>query len=192
MSYEIKIRKWLWIGLIIVIVLGGSFIYWYIYGNKTAVIPKTSPTPTKSATISPMVSANTTSSTSGKTSPPSATSTPSTIPTGWKAESFTVSTTSGIKVSYSVYIKNEWIRLSEGPTGAWYGRDQLCNRSNPSYSGHCIMTISLQEGTTPINEQNYLFFTTPDEKGYVTITFPGAEIVTAGDRKIIQDSFKMQ
>lgn len=47
------VRKWLWIVLATVIVLGGGFTYWYVYGNKGTTTTKTSPTPVKTATISP-------------------------------------------------------------------------------------------------------------------------------------------
>lgn len=75
MTYEIKVRKWLWIALVIVVILGGGFTYWNVKGSKKTASVKTSPTPTKSSAISPSAGATATP-TSGKTATPAPTVTP--------------------------------------------------------------------------------------------------------------------
>lgn len=64
MTYETKVRTWLWVVLATVVVLGGGFTYWYTQGNKNIVSSTISPTPTlstakKSPTTSPTSSSTT-------------------------------------------------------------------------------------------------------------------------------------
>lgn len=66
MSMEFKVRKWLWIVLIVVVVLGGGFTFWYIYGNKSTIIP----TPEQSAMPSGLPINSVSPSTPGSTGPP--------------------------------------------------------------------------------------------------------------------------
>lgn len=78
MSMEFKVRKWLWIVLATVVVLGGGFTYWYVYGNKSITTTTTIPTPAKTAVASssPTISSLPTFLT--KSSTPSVASTPTT------------------------------------------------------------------------------------------------------------------
>lgn len=47
MSMEFKVRSWLWVVLVAVVLIGGGFTYWYVSKNKTGTVA-TSPTATLS------------------------------------------------------------------------------------------------------------------------------------------------
>lgn len=199
MNQQPKVRKWLWIVLATVIVLGGGFTYWYVSGNKSTTSTKTSPTPTKSATVSPSASGSATTSTptSEKTSTPAVTSTPtptpqSTPPDGWKIDKNSVFRGQELNAGahYQVFIRENWT-VANGGNVLWpnssilYGEDASCNSDTyGQQSGNCLFSVTVSK----VSYGNYFY--PASNNAYVVISFNDTKI-SAADKQIVIDSFQI-
>lgn len=188
MSMEAKVRPWLLIVLLAVIIIGGGFTYWYVYADKGTTATKTSPTPTKSAALSP-TAGMTTTPTSGKTSTPTSgtTATPvptitptseATPPTGWKVEQNYLSSGGGAVYGgyYQLFIKDNWIDREDTAFATWphhimfYGDGPNCGSTIDGVykEEDCIFKIGGRDFTIEF--------------------YPGK--ISDSDKQIVLDSFK--
>ena len=207
MTMEAKIRPWLLWTLIGVVLIGGGFTYWYISGGKSGATTTTSPTPTKSAVVSPGTSPTATSGTTtggtgsatgnaggtggtgDQTSTPANTSTPTNNPpAGWKYDSQTLKA-HGTMITgrYTILIKNDW-------TSSYNSINQELREYAINSQGTCVL-YGTQTGCAVIVQFNWgstttesnVYWTT-DHKGYFTLTFPNNNLSEA-DRKTVTDNF---
>jgi len=188
--------KLLLIILGVVIVGGGLYYYFGIYrGIKgSSSISLASPTPGKSAAVSPSGTTKTSTPASEQTSTPQSSPSTSTAtpppPSGWKYDTWSVTAQDqhDIRAQYVVLIKNDWKKEGGGSASnhGWtgYGVDVTSGGSCGIQGNPCPLRIGISGGTPSGANQ----FATLDGKGYVTLTFNG---LSDTDQKIILDSFKI-
>lgn len=205
MSMEFKVRTWLWVVLAAVVLIGGGLTWWYVKSSKdTTTSTSTSPTPVKSATISPKSSVSPTATT-GKTATPTPAQTP---PTGWKIEEKSLLLGRNVSSSgkYKVFVKNSWTAINAGdvsyPTSTIaYAENSTCKETLPGHGieQSVLNTCSLfyvsigKYDSMPSSTSSTYYYPAKVAEGipgvaYMKLIFTPQ--ISEADKKIVLDSFQ--
>lgn len=204
MTYDIKVRTWLLIVLGVVVVLGGSYTYWNLNGNKKIAITSTSPTPTKSSVVSPTTSAKTTATPTGEQTPLSTPTPTLTPPAGWKSVEDTLSIGRNVNAggSYKVFIKNNWQSVNGGDV-MWpkaliaYGDNPSCVSTSgngieiDTLNNICLFHVSAgRADSLPVSTTDrYYYSVREDTDGIRYLALVFTPQISQEDKKIVLDSF---
>lgn len=194
MLNELKVRTWIWVALVVIVILGGSFTYWYTSGYKGT-------SPIKLATISPSMSASSSVGvkvdpkvSANSTATPIQTSTPSML-TGWKNENNTIYSAGSSNVAFSVNVKNDWKIYNQSDTAhgpVFYTSNNNCQAGQPTANylncwDYLVISLSDISSNDSMIVKSYTISSQKSGNIWVGVN----KLLTNTDQNIIFDSFKI-
>jgi len=196
--------KLLLIVLGVVIIGSGLYYYFGIYKGVKSVTSVSSPTPTKSAAVSPSGATETSTPASGTTTstnePSSPAASPQTPPEGWKLANTRIFCAGPCYADFSVFIKEDWKehQNTTAHTAAYFTSNDQCQVGyNPSFTENCFDHLIVGLGDP--NNDNLLTKSYPlgnvynDQPStqYPKIYVSVNKSISSSDQSLILDSFKV-
>jgi len=203
--------KWLLVILGVVILAAiGVYVFYVKSGNVGGVFSLSSPTPTKSAMVSPSAisatspgSTKTSTPASGTTTsngqPASSASSPQTPPSGWKSTSSQIWCAGPCYTTFSVFIKNGWQehQNSTGHTPVFFTANNQCLPDSTLDMTNCYddMMVSFSDpGNSNLITRSYplgIVYNDQPSSQYSTIYVSVNKSFSSSDQNLIFDSFKV-